>query len=123
MDFTGIIIEESLGLNGVLKDVEILETRVETVSDLHQTPWLLQWTLHTVKIPFHKADQTAMYLSRSFDPANPHWYADFKNNEIHYVIFPEKVFKVNKGNPAEYRPAVLHGLSLGIPEYQLDFTG
>lgn len=50
------------------------------------------------------------------------WYADFKNEKFHYIIFRDKVFRVDMGSPKECRPVVEQGLSLGIPDYQLDFS-
>ena len=49
-DFRGTIIEESLDNKDVLGKVKILSTRVEGVTEKHQTPWLKKWTLHVVEI-------------------------------------------------------------------------
>jgi len=51
MTFSGVIIEESLTDNSVLNDVNIISTKVEPVTEKHKTPWVKQWTMHTVKIP------------------------------------------------------------------------
>ena len=40
VDFKGVIIEESLGDVSVLKEVQILNTKVEQVTEKHKTPWL-----------------------------------------------------------------------------------
>lgn len=61
-------------------------------------------------------------ISESFDSEHPDWYADFKNNSYHYIIFQNKVFKVDRSRPEQYQEAVQHGFSRGIPEYQLDFS-
>ena len=50
MKFKGIIIKESLADKSVLSKVEIEKTKVEKVTPKHKTPWLSQWTLHTVSI-------------------------------------------------------------------------
>ena len=50
MNYKGVIIEESLENKDILKDVKILETKVEEVVEEHKTPWIKQWTLHTVEI-------------------------------------------------------------------------
>lgn len=50
MEYRGVIIEESLENKDILKDVKILETKVEKVVEEHKTPWIKQWTLHTVAI-------------------------------------------------------------------------
>lgn len=120
MKYTGVIIEESLEHKDVLKQAEIIKTKVEPVTEHHKTPWLKQWTLHTVDIAEDQADDVAKTLGESL--GDNYWYADFKNDEYHYVIFPNKVFKVDRSKPEQYKAVVKHGLGLGIPDYQLDFS-
>ena len=55
-DYIGVIIEESLENKDVLKDINIIKTKIEKVVEKHKTPWIKQWTLHTVSIPESKAD-------------------------------------------------------------------
>lgn len=122
MHYKGVIIEESLGDQSLLNDLKIIETKVEPVVEAHKTPWLDRWTLHTVEIPEEQADEIAQKISQSFDKDHTDWYADFKNERYHYVVFSNKVFKVEMSRLEEYKPVVEHGLSLGIPDYQLDFA-
>lgn len=122
MNYKGTIIQESLGDQSVLRDITILATRVEEVTEKHQTPWLKQWTLHTVEIPEEKADEFAQKISTSFDPKHPNWYVDFKNNIYHFIIFPNKIFKVDVASPILYKETKSYGMSLGIPDYQLNFA-
>ncbi len=120
--FTGVIIEESLEKKDVLKKVKILKTKVEEVTPEHNTPYLKQWTLHTVEIFENQADEIAEELSKSLDSSHGDWYTDFKNDSYHYIIFHNKVSKVDRSKPEQYKEIVKFGLSLGIPDYQLDFT-
>lgn len=123
MKFTGVIIEESLADKSVFSKLEIVETKVEKVIEKHQTPWLKQWTLHTVSIDADKADEVAEELSKSFDYSHGSaWYADYKNNKYHFIIYAGKVFKVDLSNPMLYKNAKTYGISIGIPEYQVDFA-
>ncbi|MEK9143423.1 MAG: hypothetical protein AAB481_02230 [Patescibacteria group bacterium] len=122
MNYKGIIIAESLDDPSILQDVKIVKTNVEEVTKRHQTPWLKQWTLHTVEIPEEKADEFAEKISRSFDKNHPNWYGDFKNDRYHFIVFSNKVFKVDLSNPALYKETKIYGVSLGIPDYQLDFA-
>ena len=119
--FRGVIIEESLENKEILKKVKIIETKFEQVSEEHQTPWIKQWTLHTVEVPENLADSVAKELSASLDREHD-WYADFKNDKYHYVIFYGKVFRVSRSKPKEYDEVKKYGMSLGIPDYQLDFS-
>lgn len=119
-NFKGVIIEESLENKDVLKKVKILLTKVEQVVKEHETPWLLQWALHTVEIPDKRAKAMAEEISRSLEHKHGgSWYADFKNDTHHYIIFPNKVFFIDRKNKEQYAEARRYGISLGIPERQL----
>ncbi len=122
-DYKGVIIEESLEDKEVLKEIRIVETRVSQVTEDHKTPWLTQWTLHTVTIPFDKADWVAGEISRWLDRSHgSSWYADFRNDKFHFIVFRNKIFKVDIDSKQQYEEVRKYGRGLGIPEYQLDFT-
>lgn len=118
--YYGTIIEESLEDKEVLRDVEITKTEVEQVTEEHKTPWIKQWTLHSVEIADGAAAQTAERISKSLDHKH-NWYADYKNDKTHFIIFRDKIFKINTHSEEQYAVAKKYGISLGIPEYQVDF--
>lgn len=120
MSLRGDVIEESLKDKSVLNNLNIVSTRVEKVTADHKTPWLKQWTLHTIEVKDPEAQELAKKLSKSLE--DNYWYIDYKDDDTHYVIFPKKIFKVNRKQPKEYKPVVEYGLSLNIPIYQLDFS-
>ncbi len=121
--YTGIIIEESLVDKSILKRFRILETKVEEVTGRHRTPWLKKWTLDTVEVPDADAEADAVLLSKGMDAAHGNaWYADYKNEKIHYIIFHGKVFRIERSDPKGYRAVKKYGTQVGIPEYQLDFS-
>jgi hypothetical protein len=120
-DYRGVIIEESLDNKDVLKKVQILGTEISVVNEKHKTPWLKQWTLHTVIIPENEAETIAIEISKSFDQKHTSWYADYRNKTHHYIIFPNKIFYINRQSVEEYNKAKDYGLFLGIPSYQVDF--
>lgn len=122
MNFKGVIIEESLQDTSVLKKISVLETKIEPITPEHKTPYLKQWTLHTVEIPEDKAEEIAEIISQSFDKKHPDWYADYKNDKYHFIIYSGKTFKVDLTNPILYKNAKEYGISIGIPEYQVDFA-
>ena len=121
MNYKGIVIEESLQNLEILKRLKILSTKVEQVIEAHKTPWLKQWTLHTVEIDESDAQNIANKISVSLDSKHD-WYADFKNDKYHFIIFRNKVFRVNRNNPEGYKEVKKYGISLGIPDYQLIFS-
>lgn len=122
MNYIGVIIEESLVDSTIFKDLTIIETKVEEVTEEHKTPWVKQWTLHTVEIPEDQAEKVAHKISHSLDTSYGQWYADFKNDKFHYIIFKDKVFKVDRSRPDEYQEVTDYGISLGVPDYQIDFS-
>ncbi len=123
MVYKGVIIEESLEDKGILRQFKVIKTRTEKVAVSHKTPWLRQWTLHVVEIPDDEAEEKAQLLSRSIDHTHNHsWYVDYLNDAMHYIIFPGKIFRVNRSRPAEYEAVRAYGIKLGIPDYQLDFS-
>lgn len=95
-NYKGTIIEESLENKDVLKRVKIISTKVEKVTDKHKTPCLSQWTLHAVEIPENNAKFVAEEISKSLDYShNSSWYADYKNDTHHYIIFRDKIFYID----------------------------
>ena len=123
MNYRGTIIEESLENKDVLKDIQIISTKVERVTEKHRTPWLEQWTLLMVEIPEEKAAEIAERICRVIDAHHAgSWYVDFKNDVNHFIVFHNKVFRVDRSKREQYEEAIKYGISLGIPDYQLDFA-
>ncbi len=120
-NYKGVIIEESLENKEVLKKVKIVSTKIEQVTEEYKTPWISQWTLHTVELAKSRAADIVEEVSTSLD-RNHAWYADFKNDTRHYIVFRDKVFFVDRKNKEQYDEAKRYGISLGIPEYQVDFA-
>ncbi|EKD56828.1 MAG: hypothetical protein ACD_58C00074G0003 [uncultured bacterium] len=120
-NFNGVIIKESLEDKDVLGKVKILKTNISQVKEKHKTPWIKQWTLHTVEIFENQANNIAEEISKALDSEHD-WYADFKNSDFHYIIFRNKVFKVDRAKSEQYDDITKYGVSLGIPDYQLDFS-
>jgi len=121
MNYKGIIIEESLENKEILKSLKVSETKVEKVTKEHKTPWIKQWTMHTVEIPENKAIKIAQKISKALDSKHS-WYADFKTKKRHLIIFKNKVFDVDRSKAEDYEKARKYGIKIGIPEYQLDFS-
>lgn len=116
----GIVIEESLKNVSVLQKMRIISTNVVLVNGQHKTPWLTQWTMHSVEIPDEAVAEVVTAISSSFDNRD-NWYADFKSQREHYIVFPHKIFLVDRSKPENYREVIEYGLQKGIPAEQLDF--
>jgi len=121
-NYRGVIIEESLENKEVLKKMKIISTKVEPITEEHETPWLSQWTSHTVEILEDEVKEIAEEISKSLDRNHGgSWYADFKNDTRHYIIFRDMIFRIDRKSKEQYNEAKRYGISLGIPEYQVDF--
>lgn len=120
--YIGVIIEESLVDRSILDDIRMISTKVEAVTERHKTPWVKQWTMHTVEIPEAKIADIAEKISRALDKAH-NWYADFKTDTEHYIVYTGKVFHItNRTDKKQYDKATEYGISIGIPDYQVDFS-
>ena len=123
MNYFGTIIEESLENPSIMKELKVLSTKIEPIEDKHQTPWAKQWTLHKVEILESVAASVAEKLSHLIDTSHvSSWYADYKNEQFHYIIFRDKIFKVDRAKKEQYAEATKYGISLGIPDYQVNFS-
>ena len=73
-----------------------------------------------MEIPLGKADEIAQEISHSLDKnRGGSWYVDFKNELRHYVVYPDKVFSIDRKVKQQYDEAEKYGVSIGIPQYQL----
>ncbi|MDR2337836.1 MAG: DUF5680 domain-containing protein [Deltaproteobacteria bacterium] len=76
--------------------------------------------MDTVEIPENRIDRIADKISKSLDQEHgASWYADFRNNNSHYIIFLNKVFKLDRSKKSDYETMRQYGASIGIPTYQL----
>ena len=75
-----------------------------------------------MEIPEAQAKEVAEALSHAIDTTHGSWYADFKTETHHYIIYPDKVFFIDRTKKTEYDAATAYGISLGIPDYQVDFS-
>ncbi len=121
-NYIWVVIEESLEDTSIIDKLNIIETKVVPVTERHKTPWVKQWTLHTVEISKEQADIIAEELKNWLDSKH-NWYADFKNDDFHYIIFSDKIFKIDRYSFDEYNEATKYWISLWIPDYQVDFSG
>lgn len=122
MIYTGTIIQESLTDQAILDKLHVTRTVVEEVTPDHNTPWVKAWILHTVEIEEEDADRWAEWLSQNIDNSHDHpWYVDYRNDKFHYVIYPGKIFKIDRTNEPQNREAQEYGRSVDIPPHQLDW--
>ena len=81
--YTGCIIEESLKDKAILDEFNILETRED------------DGISYIVEIEDSKVEEILTKLKQSMVD-EPIWYIDLKNYDYHYIIFNDKIFKVDR---------------------------
>ena len=101
--YTGCIIEESLKDKTILNEFKILET----ITD--------DGTSYIVEAEDSEIDSIVLKLQAAMSDEKI-WYADLKNYDYHYIIYNDRIFKVNRDFPEHYEEAKEYGLKRGIPE-------
>lgn len=104
--YTGCIIEESLKDKTILNEFNILETRED------------DGVSYIVEIEDSKVEEILPKLKKSMVD-EPIWYIDLKNYDYHYIIFNDKIFKVDRDYPEQYEKTKEYGLKRGILEEYL----
>ncbi len=120
MNFTGMLLKESLNNEGVLDLVNV--TKKETWNIDSADDWQPKvWTAIFFEGEAKQVDEVAQKMSEAI---KPRWYLNISiekdNEKIEYVIFNNKIFKYKKGDKEKSKQAEEYGRSLGIPESQLD---
>ena len=117
MNYKGVIVEESLSDTSILSSIEILNQSIEKVSDRDGTPWLEKWTIDTVLISEEKIEELTTKLSELIDTEHCNdWFCDFKNDKYHYIVFSNKVFKLNRNNKEDYKKMQEYAYKIGLNE-------
>ena len=115
---TGVLIVESLRPECTLAVPGMV------VNGIHRfptaDPLTPVWTLLDVAVPDELAAPLAYQLTSALTDGP--WYADYGNESTHTVVFPGRVFTYAAGDPEGRRAAHDHGLSIGIPQAQLDWA-
>lgn len=106
MKYSGCIIEESLKDKSVLNQFEITQTIID------------DGTMYIVEIDEEKLVKVLPELQKSLTDDGK-WYADLKCDDYHYIIFNDKLFKVNRDFGEQYETVKAYGIKKGIPEEKL----
>ncbi|MBN2470508.1 MAG: hypothetical protein JXN59_07280 [Anaerolineae bacterium] len=118
MTFTGLLLAESLQDRRVLESLHV--TRTERWNVPHPADFQPPvWTALTYEGRSDLADLVAAQISRAL---KPRWYTNFSTGRHVYVIFPRRIFRYRKGDRAARAEAQAYALSVGIPEWQLDWS-
>lgn len=120
MNFTGLLIKESLKDISVLTLVKITKQEMWNVgnaTDDQPKVWHALW----FEGPNESANEIAEALAQNLK-SDQAWYTNFTADKIVYVIFPGKVFSYSKGDQTGRIKVETYAKSIGIPASQLDWT-
>lgn len=104
--YTGCIIEESLKDKSILNEFKFLETNTD------------DGTSYIVETDESRIDSIVPKLQAAMSDEKC-WYTDLKNYDYHYIIYNDRIFKVNRDFPDQYEEAKEYGLKRGILECYL----
>src|SRR3989344_90511 len=91
MNYTGVIVEESLKSQKILKDFKIIKTEVSEDET---------WHMHTVCATKEQLEKLSQELNSGT------WYAHFWNENDIVVVFQNKIFAFQKGASKFFREEV-----------------
>lgn len=101
--YSGCIIEESLKDKSILNEFKIIETNID------------DGISYIVEIDDSLIEEIVPKLQSAMVD-DKIWYSDLKNYDYHYIIYNDKIFKVNRDYGEQYEEAKEYGLKRGIPE-------
>jgi len=119
MNFTGLVLQESLKDKKVLDLATITKTETWDVKNAEGDQPKV-WHAISVEGPEEDAQNVAQVLGQSLK--SPGWYTNLSTNKEVFVVFPDKVFRYTKGNKEKRNIAIKYGKKIGIPESQLDWS-
>ena len=109
MEYKGMIVEESLEDNRILNGLRVVDFEISDDDNPAD-----RWRVYTVLA----SDEDIEKLSNSI---KSRWYMHFWNERNIVVIFRDKKFEFNYDDKSTWKDVTEYGLSIGIPEEQLDF--
>jgi len=118
----GTLHAESLKIGAELSVAGLRLTRVSR-RDVSASVSAVQppvWTFLEFEADDAVAGPLAESLARSL-LAEGGWYADFRADDDHVVVFAGKVFRYQRGDQDGRAGAIDYDRAMGVPEHQLDW--
>jgi len=115
---TGLVLKESLIDLGVLDRLRVTKTETWNVPNASiDQPSV--WTAISFEVDEAQADAVIEELSHVLK--SPGWYIDARLDDEVIVIFPDRIFRYWRGDPAGKAGAQAHARAIGIPPSQIDW--
>jgi len=107
--YEGIVVEESLEDNTIVNSLNVLKVKIS--DDANPSD---RWHLYTVQVSKEDIDNLSKSVKRG-------WYMHFWKDRKVIAIYKDKQFAFDYDDKSTWQEAIDYGLSIGIPEEQLDF--
>lgn len=108
-NYVGIVVEESLDDNRILNQLDIEKIYITG----HETP-SDRWHMYEVNVSKKEIEELAKHIIDD-------WYMHFWKGIDIIAIFKNKSFEFNYEDKSTWREVLEYGLSLGLPDSELDF--
>jgi len=115
---TGLLLKESLSDLNILGRLRIAKTETWNVANAAENQPNV-WTAMSFEVEDAEADAVAEELSHALK--SPGWYIDARRDVWVYVIFPQRVFKYQRGDRVGKLEAQTYAQAIGIPPSQIDW--
>lgn len=115
MVWRGVVIEESLENNDVLRLVKIVDTSEETLEKEDEKGVL---HFHKIELDDDKRDE---FVRKANSSIKQGWYIHIVNDGTMTVIFRDRTFTFNKYQKDKIDESRDYGVSIGILKEQMDF--
>jgi hypothetical protein len=115
---TGMLLTESLVDLHVLDRLRITNTETWHVSNASADQPNL-WTALSFEVDDAEADAVAIELSHTLK--SPGWYIDARWGDEVIVIFPDRIFRYQRGDQIGKANAQTYAQAIGIPPSQIDW--
>ena len=106
----GCIVEESLDDNRVLNNLKAVKIRITSENNPEQ-----RWHIYDSLLTEKDIERIRHHLKQS-------WYMHFWKDDVMMIFFKGKKFIVSATDKRTWKEAIDYGLSINIPEEQLDFV-
>ena len=118
----GILIGESLRVDRPLEGISLTVNKISRshAGDI-EAGQPMTWTFIHFEAPEDEADTLAAALSDCLDPHGG-WYSDFRTEGETFVVFADRVFRYPRGDQKRRDEVEAYGLSVGVPDSQLDWS-
>ena len=115
---TGLLLKESLSDLNILERLRVTKTETWNVANAAEFQPKV-WTALSFEVGDAEVDTVTEELSRVLK--SPGWYIDARRDEWVYVIFPQRVFKYQRGDRVGKLEAQTYAQAIGIPPSQIDW--